>query len=69
MAELSRNRGSVAGRSKLLCTLSKGSISASEKTPVFCLMDTAALSLEINQQERESLHISPTSDQLHIARR
>lgn len=38
------------------------------KTPVFCLMDMAALSLEINQWGRESLHISPTSDQLQVAK-
>jgi hypothetical protein len=36
---------------------------------VFCLMGTAALSLEINQQWRKSLHIFPTSHQLQIARR
>jgi hypothetical protein len=39
------------------------------KTPGFCLMDTAALSLEINQQGRESIHISPTSDPFQTARR
>jgi len=32
-------------------------------------MDTATLCLEINQQGPESLHISPTSDQLQIASR
>ena len=40
-----------------------------KKKHVFCLMDTATLCLEINQQGPESLHISPTSDQLQIASR